>query len=466
MASGCDSCINPLSIPVSQIPGGCPGCGSGCEDSDCPMVLDSSCIAYTGPNLTCIGVTTNICLETILQKIDVLLCTPGGGNYSGYNLGCLRDTYTINTAQNFAEAISDFVCNLRSDFDSFVSGDFNTAITNLQNQINDILTPGITSCPAVDIENSDDLNTVLSKLAGAACNIYDLIDPSTANWAQCFTLIGLPPANIVEAFNKVIDYICTVQSSVVAGGLPTFNNVGTCLPSPGADDSLVNTISKIITRLCQTPTFNANNLTPVSCVQFSGASTLEDVLNSINNQLNQVSLLSIRAVDPAYFTLVDIDPLEPCLGKRLNLTGNIQDRFVALNNSDVSPGTLLSKIAAGTNITLDFGIANPGKLTISATGGAISDEKVKVTAGDPTADYLAAKLVGGSQSATGISISLPLVGSSQVQIQPAINLSVLIPAILDEIGADPTLKEAFCALVASCPSPCDAPSNVSVQYVP
>lgn len=456
----CQNCNNPTQ-PVAVSVLGCPNCGSGCSDNGCGSIVDTSCIVYTGPNLTCIGADTNMCLEIILQKIDAQVCAVTG-DYSGYNLGCLRSTYNINTAQDFAESISNYVCNIRSDFDTFVTDTYPAGILNLQTQINGINVPGITSCASVGILNTDTLFDVLDKLAISQClTIEGIDDIVNADWSSCYTVIT-PPTTLKDAFNVVLSQIC--QTKALGGAtLPTFNNVGTCLSTPTATDSLVDTVTKIRTRLCQLPTFAAANLNLSTCVQFSGASTLEDVIDAQNSAIDQVSQDAITQTTTD-FILTQVDPFQPCLGMKLALNSSIVDRNVALNGADITPGTLLDKVAAGTNITLDFGILNAGKLTISSSAGAVADEKVKATATDPTAGFLNTKLTGGTNG--GITIGVSASSPSLLAVAPSVNFEALINAIFDEIEDNETLKARLCSIISTCPSPCDPPTNVQVTYVP
>lgn len=452
----CQNCNNPT--PITPVP--TPDCPIGCS-ATCCSTTDSTCVVYTGPNLTCIGAATNTCLELIIQLIDSKLCAING-DYSGFNLGCLRTDYTINTEQQFAEAISDFACLLRADYDNFVNNDFQTVINNLQTQINSINNPGITSCPVVGITASDNLFNVLNKLTIAECATKAaILDISTANWSQCYTTL-IPPTTLKDAFNVVIDQICLTKSS--AGGvLPTFDNTGTCLSSPTTTDSLVDTIIKIRSRLCLTPTFAASNLGTHDCVSFSNTASLETVLTNTLSTIDNISKNSVRSVS-SEFIISDIDPLQPCLGKEISLNPAIVDRNVALDTADLNPGTLIDKIVAGSNVTLDFGITNPGQLTISSAAGAVADEKVKINAGDPTAGFLQSKIIGANT--TFVNTSITTASPTQLQISSTLNLALLIDEILDMIADDEDLKNKFCNLVASCPSPCDAPSNIVVTYTP
>lgn len=453
-------CNNTTSQSLGYYPNttGCVNCPSPCPEG-CDA-KDASCVLYTGAPLNCVGADSNTNLEVILQLIDSKVCTTIG-DFSGYNFYCLINSGPINTQQQFVERISQFVCQTRTDLDAFISTTYPAGLNNLQTQINSLNNPAITSCAELNIISSDSQNVVLTKLSNGICAIYDAIDPSSANWSQCFTLVGDPPASIVEGFNTVLDQICQIKSGAASAALPTFNNVGSCLAAPVTTaDSLVSTVNKIKTRLCLSPTFNAGNLAAATCVSYNGSSTLEQVLDATIAQVNTLSLNTVRAFNNSQFTVTLIDPSQPCLGKQISLAAANIDRLVALNSADLTPSTLDNKFVAGTNVTLDFGIANAGKVTISAVGGSSSDEKVKVNGSDATADYLQNKVVGSTDM---VSVTvLPINSDSQLKISANLDMDALINFILDEILDDETLKTKFCTLVSSCPSPCDPPTNVQV----
>jgi len=52
-----------------------------CSATPCPVILDSTCVFYEGPNLICSGINTNDNLETIIEKLDAAVC--GAGLFEG-----------------------------------------------------------------------------------------------------------------------------------------------------------------------------------------------------------------------------------------------------------------------------------------------------------------------------------------------------------------------------------------------
>jgi hypothetical protein len=425
-------------------------------------MTDAKCVFYGGPPLLCLEIDTNERLDSALQKIDIKFCSISGGidPYPGYNTYCLSP---INTQKEFVEKISQRFCILETSTGVFINTTFPAAITDIQTQITNLNKTGFNSCSLLGVLSTDTLSTALFKVSEYICSTLPTsLDVSSVNWEQCVTIGGNIPTTIQEGFSFVINQLCVLQSQIGSGSasLPTFNNTGTCLPTPGVSDSTVDTIIKIRTRLCQTPVFAASNLTS-QCVQFSGINTLEDVLNATLSKVDQLSLNIPNQFNTSHFVVAPIDPLNLCLGKTvsLNVAALAIDRKVAVNAGDATPGTLDIKLASGTGISLSTSL-NPGKMTISATNTV--DEKVKSDITDPTSGYLNDKLTGSADTVT-ISTSLE---SNQVKVSATINYTALINAIFDNIEDDEDLKARLCSIIATCPSPCSAPTNVSVQYIP
>ena len=448
----CQSDITYTSISLNPITDGC----SGCESIDGPSNMDSACVIYSGSPLSCSGIFTGVCLEAVIQKFDEKLCSIGTGpaDYLTYDLSCLRDKYQISSAKQFAESVADYSCKIDQALVTF-STETNTRINDVNTRIDSIFLPNVESCQVLGITSKDNLPIVITKLIAAGCSLYDLVNPSAANWERCFTLIGDPPSTVVEGFNKVLDYICSIQQGST-GSMPVFSNTGTCIGG-GNTDSLQDTVIKIRNRLCQVPTFNAGNIASQTCFLIKADDSLETVISAIAGQLTVIGSGAIRQVDTTQFSLSDIDPAKPCAGKKLSLNAGM-DRKVTVTDNDQAAGTLSEKIVAGPNINLDI-ISTPGKMIISSSGGAASDEKVKSAAADPTPGYLSEKITGSEDGDIKISANM---ASNQVKISASLNYTQVITRMLDTISDDAELKGLLCDLIRSCPSPCAPPSNVQI----
>ncbi len=435
---------------------------NSCNDPECGgNNLNSKCVYYAGPNLVCSDIESGDTLEVVIQKLDAQLCAITG-DYSLYNTACLSEITTITTEQQFVETISAFVCTLRDDFDLFVGTTFVTYQTTVDTRFDLIEIPGTTSCVFVGINVGDTLQTVLQKLSNAVCDIADnQLDISTVDWDQCFVVAEIPDT-IAEGFDLVIDQLCSIKADLeaVSSTLPTFNNTTSCLASPGTTDSLVDTINKIKDRLCLTPTFNINTLT-WNCLT-KPSSTATDLQAAFQTVLNAIDDLkaAMPTFDSGDFIVTPTNISDECEGKTVALATPIdQDRYVAVNVGDASPGTLVEKLTAGTNITLDT-TTTPGTMIINSSGGTAVDEKVKAFSSDPfPSSFLNNKVEGDTNDGITISTSNNLT-LGKVTFTPSIDWSIFIPALVDAINNDPDLKEIFCALVSSCPSPCEPPTNV------
>jgi len=426
-----------------------------CDD----VYYDSQCIVYSGPNLTCMGVSTNTCLQDILQNIDTKICQ-NVGDYSQYNFNCLASQYVINTEADFVDAITDYTCTINTNLQTVINTTIPNLQTNLQNQINAIKNPNLSSpCSSIVYGTSSTLNQVITAISNSVCTLYtNISDISTANWNTCYS-VPVPPTTLVGAFNILISQICDIKNTSTA--LPVFNNTTSCLPSPGATDTLVDTINKIKTRLCQTPTYNPGVYTS-SCVQISGATTLDQLNQAILARIDALSQNIVNIFDSGDFTVTNVDNTDLCLGKKVALSSpSSQDRFVASTTSDSSPGTLQDKLVQGSNVTLDY-VTTPGKVIINSTAtGTVDDHKVMTLSSDPTPDYLGNKVEGAVVGPLAITTTIV---ANKVRISPVVDLEALWYALIDEANGNPILKQAICTFVNSCPIACVAPTNVSATY--
>lgn len=435
---------------------------NSCNDPECGgNNLNAKCVYYAGPNLVCSDIESGDTIEVALQKIDAQLCAVTG-DYSLYNTDCLSEITTITTEQQFVETISSYVCDLSGDLDTFINTTFTNYQTTVDNRFDVIEIPGTTSCAFVGITAGDTLQVVLQKLSNAVCDISDTqLDISTVDWDQCFVVAEIPE-NISEGFDLIIDQLCSIKTDLesLSTTLPTFNNTTSCLASPGTTDSLVDTINKIKTRLCLSPTFDINALTWNCLTKPSTTTTnLQDAFQTVLDAIDDLKA-SMPTFDSGDFVVTPTNISDECEGKTVALATPIdQDRYVAVDGSDTSPGTLVQKLTAGTNITLDT-TTTPGTMIINSSGGVAVDEKVKAFSSDPfPSSFLNNKVEGDTNDGVTISTSNNLT-LGKVTFTPSIDWSIFIPALVDAINNDPDLKELFCTLVSSCPSPCEPPTNV------
>ena len=449
----CTNCTQSTASITGFIPANCS------EPASC--FQDAGCVVYTGPALSCSGIATNSNLETILQTIDPLLCA-STGDYSTYNTYCLAP---ITTQKQFVETISNFVCTLRDDFDEFVDTTYVADQSSIDSRLDALEVPGIT-CSSAGVVNTDTLQQLLTKYCTKFGTIDSAINPSAANWNSCYVVT--PPTTITGGFNTLIAQICILKALVESGtsSLPTFNNVGSCLPAPlTTADSLVDTVNKIKVRLCQTGTIDTTALT-FGCVSnsVSSGTDLQSTLQNILTKVTQIAQ-NLPTEWSADFDVTNVDNGDLCLGKEVALaTPSTQDRFVAATTSDTSPGVLQNKLVAGTNVTLDY-VTTPGSVIINNTGGSgTGDHKVAVNSTDPSPDYLGVKIItGGLTNGIQVTPTVDII-NNVITLDVTVDTVTLFQSLIDTLSSDSGLYASFCAAVAGCPSPCDAPSNVTVTY--
>lgn len=429
-----------------------------CEDSGCSATYNSKCVYYLGPNLTCSGIETGETVEVAIQKIDAQICS-AIGDYSSYQFHCLTAWFgeTITQESQFVDAITAYACEITETLEQFTGVTFPAFQSEIESDIEDIATPTIT-CVSAGVTSLDSLQTILTKYCTKFGQIDTAISISGVDWDECLTVVS-PPTTIAGAFSLVVDQICQV-AALTGAALPTFNNLSTCLASPGAADSLISTVGKIITRLCLSPTYDGDNITWGCVEEPADNESIEDGIQNIITGLN-TSLQALPTFDGGDFTVTATNPSDPCAGVTVALATPLnQDRFVAATASDASPSTLQGKITAGTNITLDF-VTTPGQMIINGATTAL-DYKVKASSGDTSPDFLDQKLDGSS--AAGITVS-PIYNAftEKVDITLSVNESTLLDLLLDELIPGTALYDKFCEKVALCP--CNCGTSDCIQYL-
>ena len=449
----CTNC-NPNNIftgSFNQIP------SSNCCDSQ--FTSSTNSVVYDGPNLPCTLVQTGESLNTVLSKFDAIICQ-ATGDYSTYNTFCLDDVTPITTEKQFVENISNFVCSLKATVDLFQGTTFPAYQTSVDARFDAIEQPNIT-CPSAGVTSANSLTTVLGKYCVKFSQIDTSLNISTVNWAQCFS-VPVTPTTIAQGFDLLVDQICQVATGAQVT-LPTFNNVGSCLPGVlTTTDTLEDTVNKIKTKVCTQPTFDINALTWTCVTKPSVVTTdLQAAFQTVLSELATIKQ-NFPTFDLADFGVANVDNSNTFLGKLITISGAVStDEFVKASPLDTLPGTLQDKLFAGTNISLDYA-SIAGKVIINATGSGSTDEKVKSYLGDPTAGFLNDKVTGGSDS-YGLTISTNLnITTNQVEIIPAIDTETLIINILNQIKDDDALRALFCEIVGLCPSPCGGAQNVQV----
>ena len=428
----CKDCLGttPKSYIYQQAP--------SCNDNNTGGI-DARDVIYNSVNLPCANVSTGDSLKDALQKIDSKLCQVSG-DYSTYNIGCLAKDGTITTEGQFVSRITSKVCSIDNNLNNFLDSTFPAYQAQVTEDIINANKPYLT-CTAAGVQSNDNTATILSKYCSAISSIKNSIDVSGINWTQCFS-VGTAPTNIKEAFALVEQQICLIKQTGASGILPTFNNAGSCLPGPTtSNDSLYDTVEKIKTRLCQTPTFSITKTW--GCVLQPSTITLDNTIQAILNKTSDNSKAAINQVEGA--SLSFIDPNNPCLGKKLIITGATNtDRLVAASATDTTPGTLADKLQAGSGVNIDTA-TNAAKAIISTDG------TVAVTSNDSTHGYLENKIKGSTSNEVEVTTTTVTVGGvDHIEISASIDIAQFLNKLTIALNATPELKDQFCALISSC----------------
>lgn len=425
---------------------------ANCEDClDCGGdVKNSGCVLYTGPNLSCSTINSGDTVELAIQKINDRLCA-AAGNYATYNTYCLPTVLgqAITTQQQFVETISQYVCNNKTTYDTFVNTTYATFVTNTTNTFNSILNPSIT-CATAGVTTGDSLTQVLNKYCTKLTSFQSQFDfLQDVVWDDCFTVITTP-TTLYDAFTVLLDQICATKALVTNSQLPLFNNSTSCIGGT-TSNTLVETIELIKTAVCLRPTFNKTTLTWGCITQPSGATTnLQDSFQTVLTTLNDYLVNKVTTWS-SDFTVEETSPGNACAGKKISLATPLNiDRFVAATTSDTSPGTLQAKLEAGTNVTLDY--TNPAKAVINCTGTDSFKVKADSSETDIQADFLINK-IEGLLGNYGISISESYNSTTKkVDLTPNVDEEVFWNGLYTYIKNDITAKQKFCELVSSCPN--------------
>lgn len=428
-----------------------------------PDQIDASKVMYTGSALVCSGITPNSTLEQVLANINTAICNYITVDWSTFDYDCLPE-YT--SPQEFAEGISGAYCTLNTNYNTFVNTTFPSVLDSIDDRFDLLELPEVEStCTinSISIADTDSTQVVQQKLSDITCYLSGLLNVSSANWSSCYT-VSPAPITPVAGFNVLISQICSLKSSVDSwnGVLPTFNNTGTCLPTPSASESLYDTVVKIRNKACASISYDVDNVVWGNCVadptSITGT-TLEDTITHLVSKIEPALINRLTAVT-SDFTLTQTTPGDTCSGFTLALNTSIANSKVALDNTDNTPDFLLDKITAGTGISFDTG-TTPGTVIIN-NSISNTDRNVAVSSNDTTPKSLSEKLVGSSGTVT-VTATITGSGDEVLEISADIDPDAVADEILDSILGDSALQTKFCTAVSNCNT---TPSgNSSTFYV-
>jgi hypothetical protein len=179
--SSCSPCRTPIpSVWVDAPP--------VCEGTDCEEIYPAQCTIYTGPNITCLGITNGMSLNQIIQILAEELCAEGCCiNPVEWLLQYALNTYNIQLAKGESPDILLILEELLK----------RGIVTNSCN----------ICCPDRSLYlfgNKDDVGAVLLAIAGQVT--VQQTNPNNApGFSDCLTLLGDQNPLIIDRFDGTLD---------------------------------------------------------------------------------------------------------------------------------------------------------------------------------------------------------------------------------------------------------------------
>lgn len=439
------------------------------------MATDSSLVVYTYVPLTYLSVTPGMNLQQILVNINTAINDMNPApDYSGYNLGPYNGYSITQTdgishptdTENFAEGIAKIVCDFEYDFYTFRDTDYPADQTIITNAIDALATPGLTYSASgggvsITITSGMSLNQVLTATYTGVGNITAKLGAPGTQWAD---ISVAQPTSLNAAFDALITYSYDSYNALLTDKqdvIPNFDNSANCLA--GTDnDSISQTVDLLIAHVCAIDnSFVADDIS-------STCMTLQDDLQkwvqSIVTYIDSYETNNITSVSTGLLLTSN----SACNGKNIAIDSTWSGLSkVAVSSVDTTPAVLISKLTAGTGITLTK--LNPGgneSVSIAVTNP--NDNKVKVNSSDANAGYLVDKIASsGTGGGWGLNIGVSAsTDNSKVVLNSTLsNPTVFIQNLLNYISTDPSLLATFCGLIAQCDgNVCTAPTTLVVTF--
>jgi len=202
------------------------GCGCGHEhvyqsvsicdpcntNTGCPIQLDWDCSIYHKDNneisaLTNLALTNGATLNQFGEAVDVYI---GQIKASTFNLPCLRDSYTVNSMKEFAEAVDTVLCQIQSDLEA-VESEVSTPITPVDTQSVNLSASG-TNDHTLQADVKISANSG-NRLSIQADGLYSSPMVLTVDYnAKTIGLVGSNSVNVAALFTPVSGFLGNVTS--------------------------------------------------------------------------------------------------------------------------------------------------------------------------------------------------------------------------------------------------------------
>ena len=104
--NGCDTCNQAIPPPCVEAP-------PVCEGSQCEEIYPGACVVYSGPNISCLGITNGMSLNDIIQAIGEQLCSENCCiNPVYWLLNYAKNIYDIHTEKELNPDILEILTTL------------------------------------------------------------------------------------------------------------------------------------------------------------------------------------------------------------------------------------------------------------------------------------------------------------------------------------------------------------------
>lgn len=313
---------------------------------------DATCVLYSGPILSFLGVQPGENLEGILIKLDEVFQTvsPEYG-FSNILKQCFSTTVgdKFSGSVEFANTVINELCSLKPIvlLNTSKIAEIEAILSLPKYDIKHILNE--TSCSFLNILNSDSTETALPKVFAAICSLKSSIDISSiiieGNETNTSTL-----SNFVTYVKNKFNSLPTV---------PSFNNVTTCLINPKtSSDSVESTVLNIIATLCSLKTSLTIPSITSDCIYVPN--TFSEFYTKTYENIAALSKKS-PSFNLEHFEVTPKTPV--CNGVDVSLKPTVLGKVYTSSTDDL--GYLEEKFENGTNTTVSI---TDNKLSVNVSG--------------------------------------------------------------------------------------------------
>lgn len=172
--NGCNTCNPAIPLPCVEPP-------PVCEGSECEEIYPGTCVVYSGPDISCLGITNGMSLNDIIQIIGEQLCSE--------DHGCINPVYWL---LNYAKNI----------YDIHVEKELNPDILEILETLieNGIYIPSCNICCPDWQWYIISAHSMVSRIRTAISSNGPQTNSGITNFDSCMTLLEARNVNIPNRF--------------------------------------------------------------------------------------------------------------------------------------------------------------------------------------------------------------------------------------------------------------------------